>query len=123
MKTISNTLKAIWDRWEDPGDYPNSLASGPLPPGPWRVSEIEGEVVVELTLDELSQAFSVGFAEFVSSETDGIDMPDGVLSCVWQLDEIVHLAPGYLLTLSCREFEPDHSYCGPEPPDHKEFLK
>jgi hypothetical protein len=120
MKVISNTLKAVWDRFEDPGDYPNALAAGPLPPGPWRVSELEGQVVVDLTLIEFHRVIDMGFPEFVDAETNGIKMPDGIRECSWYMDDFKLSDQGIRLTLSCREFEPDIDYQGPEPPDHRE---
>lgn len=47
MKVTKDTLGLTTDRWSDPGDYPNSLASRPLPDGPEYVEEVYGEVVVE----------------------------------------------------------------------------
>lgn len=41
------------DRWEDPGDYPNSLASGPLPPGPWYLEDLPENEDVEISWDKL----------------------------------------------------------------------
>lgn len=118
MKIIKNTLKAVFDRWEDPGDYPNAVASGPLPPGPWQVVEIEGEVVLKLKRKEMKTVFSVGFKEFLE-ETDGIDLPEGVLSVEWQLDSVVFSEQE--VTISCEECEPDPEYRGPEPPDHEDY--
>ena len=33
-----------WDRWEDPGAYPNNLGLGPLPPGPWEAERVNGSI-------------------------------------------------------------------------------
>jgi hypothetical protein len=38
LKIIGDNIEARveageWERWEDPGEYPNGLASSPLPPG------------------------------------------------------------------------------------------
>ncbi len=45
MKVISNTLEVSWERWDDPGDYPNGIASGPLPSYDYPI--VEGELVFE----------------------------------------------------------------------------
>ena len=109
MKIIKNTLKAVLDRWEDPGDYPNALAAGPLPPGPWQVVEIEGEVVLKLKRREMQQIFRTGFYEFLDT-TDEINLPDGVLSVEWQLDSVVFDGPEYEIHISCEDHEPDTSW-------------
>jgi hypothetical protein len=44
-----------WTRWEDPGDYPNNIASGPLPPGPWEVECIEGCAVYQLEEGDMAE--------------------------------------------------------------------
>lgn len=41
-----------WDRWEDPGDYPNNIASKPLPPGPWYPEATEGHALYEMTEED-----------------------------------------------------------------------
>jgi hypothetical protein len=45
IKVISNTLEVEWERWDDPGDYPNAVASGPLPSYDYAI--VEGELVIE----------------------------------------------------------------------------
>lgn len=40
-------LVPVEDTWDDPGDYPNSLASGPLPSYQY-LDSIDGEIVIEL---------------------------------------------------------------------------
>ena len=122
MKTIRNSLKAVMDRFEDPGDYPSGAGAGPLPPVPWHVSEVEGELVVELAPKELASAIIMSFNEFVAEETDGIDLPPGVLSVEWQVDSIRRiyrdfphdpLHDPFWIVLSCTKCEPDPDYCGP----------
>jgi hypothetical protein len=50
MKIISNDLYCGIERWDDPGDYPNGLASGPLPS--YNYCEYGGEFVFESENDE-----------------------------------------------------------------------
>jgi hypothetical protein len=50
MKIISNDLYCGIERWDDPGDYPNGLASGPLPSHHY--CEYGGEFVFEAENDE-----------------------------------------------------------------------
>ena len=128
MKIIRDSLKAVFDRWEDSGQYPSNAGAGPLPPGPWYVSEVEGELVVELTPDELASAIIVGWDEFVAEETDGIDLPDGVLSVAWQVDSINRFSDErpevydpWIITFTCTECEPDQDYSGPDGPDEREY--
>jgi len=54
MKVTKDTLGITTDRWSDPGDYPNALASGPLPDGPEYVEEVYGEVVIEGYEEEIT---------------------------------------------------------------------
>ncbi|NDD54517.1 hypothetical protein EBZ39_11690 [bacterium] len=50
MKIISNDLYCQIERWDDPGDYPNGLAAGPLPS--YSYCEFGGEFVFETENDE-----------------------------------------------------------------------
>jgi len=59
MKLISDTTEVLIERWEDPGDYPNAVASSPLPSYDY-VAGIEGEIVVQLdTKDEFSKLMDI----------------------------------------------------------------
>jgi hypothetical protein len=125
MKIVRNTLSLLVQRWEDGGDYPSNAGQGPLPS---RVVGVgcEGELVVELTCDEFSAVWRGGFEEFVSAETEGIRLPDGILSVEWAVDRIWPMyrksrCEGYRVTLFCPEAENNPDYRGPEPPDEKEY--
>ena len=50
MKIISNDLYCRIEMWDDPGDYPNALAAGPLPS--YGYCEYGGEFVFEAESDE-----------------------------------------------------------------------
>jgi hypothetical protein len=50
MKIISNDLYCQIERWDDPGDYPNGLASGPLPSQHY--GEFGGDLILEAENDE-----------------------------------------------------------------------
>jgi hypothetical protein len=120
MKIISDTLSALVETWDDPGDYPNALAAGPLPSYDY-LAGVEGELVVEADAKEMSDIVVWGWGEFLS-QNSGIKLPDGILSVEWQLDSIA-IIPAmklYRLTFSCTEAEADPDYCGREPPDHEE---
>lgn len=54
MKVLENTMEAVIDRWDDPGDYPNALAAGPLPSYDYYAG-IEGEAKIEMTPEELEE--------------------------------------------------------------------
>jgi hypothetical protein len=120
MKLVRNTLEAVVERFDDPGDYPNALAAGPLPSYDY-LAGVDGDVMGELTLDEMRSLVLVGWKEFLSAETDGIKLPDGILSVEWVLDSIFCVPKGFLLTFSCPSCNADPSYSGPEPPDHEEY--
>ena len=47
MKIIKNTLEVITSVWEDPGDYPNALARGPLP-SHLCVDDISGYLLIQV---------------------------------------------------------------------------
>ena len=49
---IKDTLKEAIGVWDDPGDYPNSLAAGPLPSRKY-VEEIDGAVTIDLTAADI----------------------------------------------------------------------
>lgn len=42
----TSTLSLLIERWDDPGDYPNALAGGPLPSHNYPAG-IEGELIIE----------------------------------------------------------------------------
>ena len=79
---VKNTLELSFERFDDPGDYPNSLASGPLPSYNY-IDSIEGEIVFELS-DEEIQDYEDSEEDFV----DGLDLPkwDEVHSVHWHHD-------------------------------------
>jgi len=90
MKITSNTLQLLVETWEDPGDYPNSIASGPLPSYKY-IAGIEGEVHAELTPEEETELVQL-FVETQGSvitewfEEHGLSLPDGVLSSTAKWD-------------------------------------
>ena len=71
MKIISNDLYCQTEQWDDPGDYPNGLASGPLPS--YRYCEFGGEFIFEAeTEDEVKELENVEdwIDEWVNNECD-----------------------------------------------------
>ena len=62
MKVLSNTLRPVVERWDDPGDYPSGAGSGPLPSRDY-VESIEGQVVVGINRAELDLAEEETVAE------------------------------------------------------------
>ena len=75
MKTISDTLSLVIDRWDDPGDYPNSLAAGPLPSYD-QVCDIEGSITIELepsdieAMDEEQRKDQAHIIEYILEEIE-----------------------------------------------------
>lgn len=97
MKTISNTLKVIMGRWDDPGDYPNNVAAGPLPSYDY-IEDVEGELILELTdveLYEFENDRDFFVDENVLCELDHVTILKW--DCVRDRNEI---------TLTCERFEP-----------------
>ena len=97
MKIIKNTLESVIDRWDDPGDYPNGLAGGPLPSRDY-VAEIKGSITVQLDEEEMWEA-----VEFYLKDRKG-DI-DHNLPAVhvrsWVLEKIM----GNRVTLYVEDFE------------------
>ena len=64
MKLLDNSLSVTsWDRWEDPGDYPNGIATCTLPAGPWKPDDTEGCGIYRLEKgdwEELQEAHKEG---------------------------------------------------------------
>ena len=59
-RVIDDTLEEIFERWEDPGDYPNGLAAGPLPSYDY-FAGIGGWLVIALTDPEVRQYEAEGY--------------------------------------------------------------
>jgi|GEM_PF-1740229 len=93
MKVLENTLAVEVDRWDDPGDYPNSIASSPLPSYDY-VTGLEGYVKVKLDVDELDLKDSELID--VLKETGDLDIPSGIEVTEWSLtrhgEEVVFVA-------------------------------
>ena len=53
MRLLKSTLKLHVETWTDPGDYPNGLASGPLPSKQF-VEEISGRVLIQFEREDIS---------------------------------------------------------------------
>ena len=71
MKTLEAKLSVLEETWDDPGDYPNALAQGPLPSYRY-VEAIEGSLVVELeTPDD-----SASFVELESGKLSDCELQD-----------------------------------------------
>ena len=99
MKVIKNTLEPVIGRWDDPGDYPNGLAGGPLPSKDF-VSEIKGSITVQLSKEELEEAIEFWLAEHEKMDVIDHDLPD-IRVRNWEIGEI----KGDLVTLYVEEFE------------------
>jgi len=119
MKTIKDSLKTLIDTWDDPGDYPNALAAGPLPSFDY-VEGAEGELTIELTekeYQEFQETLEAESLDFWVREVLDYTLPDGILSATWQLDKTDH----HTITLSIIEVESDPDYRGPEPDGDWEY--
>lgn len=86
MRVVENTLEVGTDRWDDSGDYPNSLAQRALSSLVYPV--LDGEVYIQLEPSELIE-FHECPAEFADAHEDflsGIELPCGVNRVVnWEL--------------------------------------
>jgi len=97
MKVIKNTLDLVMERWDDPGDYPNGLAGGPLPSEDF-VSGIDGSITVQL--DEAEMREAVEF--YMEDRTNDIDYEvPGIRVQSWAIERIM----GNRVTLYVEDFE------------------
>lgn len=106
MQTLKNTLTAEWDRWSDPGDYPNGVAGGPLRSYKY-ITDLSGEVQIELTDEELADLRQLDEEDDEALETwvgENVDIPEGFLRIRWsvKLDRIVLIRP--------KSVDPDPDY-------------
>ncbi len=82
MKVLKDTLEILVETWDDPGDYPSGAGAGPLPSYDY-IAGVEGELVVELTEEEL--------ADYNESQKDFLDncdeingaVPNGITAVKW----------------------------------------
>ena len=113
MKIIKNTLELEIDEWSDPGQYPNALASGPLPSYDY-IAGVDGEVIIELDQEELA-AYQECPEDFLSD----LDIPmlDGVGSWKFVVDEL----QGNVMTLHAEDVEGDPNWGVDEPDDEPDW--
>lgn len=90
MKVLRNTLEAVVETWDDPGDYPNGLAAGPLPSYDY-LAGLEGELELKLNKKEWLE-----LQRLLSHE--GVPDPGGVAPVVLCLPQeyLQELANDYL---------------------------
>ena len=111
MKITRNTLEVVIGTWDDPGDYPNSLASGPLPSRDF-VEEIGGECVIELDAVDMEVVAATGIDHFDPLYDFAFDaVPDGISVGSWGA-----VLEGNKVTLEVADFCAV-DYQPPEPPD------
>jgi hypothetical protein len=104
MKILSDTLKPVIERWDDPGDYPSNAGQGPLPSYDF-VAGIEGEIVLELE----SGDFIDGFEEVE------YDLPHGIKVKKWNVMAKDSKTPVQLM-LTVEEFDSEQvEHDDPEP--------
>jgi hypothetical protein len=110
MRTI-NTLDVKWATWRDEGEYPNALASRPLPSREYPEA-ITGKLVVELDPHEelLVRDELVEIADDACAETCNARVTKWNLCWNWEHGK-------RRATLTVEEFDPDSV----EPQDHVTF--
>jgi hypothetical protein len=96
MKIISNSLQPINERWDDPGDYPNALAAGPLPSYEY-TEEVIGEVVLELGVDDLISHEPL--IEIAKKAVASV-IPSGITVTAWDMTQ-----KGHNIHMSVLEFD------------------
>jgi hypothetical protein len=108
MKTVSDTLEPLVEKWSDPGDYPNAVAQSPLPSYDY-LAGVEGELKLQLTdeeMTELLQTLDCESLDFWMVEIADIGLPDGIENGTWQIDKVEN----NVVTLSLHDTEPDPNW-------------
>ena len=121
MKILSDTLEPLVEEWDDPGDYPNAVASGPLPSYKY-LAGIEGELKLELTHEENNDLFETIEAEsldFWVREVLDYRLPNGVASAQWHIISVEgKLGSNAVVTLGVLDVEADPDY---DPGDYDDY--
>ena len=81
MKLIKSTLEAVFETWDDPGDYPNALAQGPLPSYTY-LEGLEGKVVVDLCGEDWHGSDELADSDIDSHHPELADILNGVIPSV-----------------------------------------
>ena len=113
-QVITNTLETLVERWDDPGDYPNNVASGPLPSYDY-IGGMEGELVVELNEEEMNEWNSLenndsAIQDFIEQTVDP-KLPSGIKHVLrWE-----YTIKGNVLTIWAEIVEADIGEINDEP--------
>jgi hypothetical protein len=113
-KVLKDTLSTLVETWDDPGDYPNAVASGPLPSYNY-IAGMEGELVVELTAEELAEWKELegddsAIQDFITDTVDPT-LPRGITN----VNKWLHQLEGNQLTLWSEDVEGDLGELDDEP--------
>jgi len=90
MLILVNTLELVIDTWDDPGDYPNGLASGPLPSYSY-VAGVDGVLGVELQpsdIKELQTEDLASILDFILENMDLADQLEHVTVTKWNIRQV-----------------------------------
>jgi hypothetical protein len=120
LMILMDTTKSVIERWEDPGDYPNAVASGALPSYDY-VAAISGEIRVEMGRNDYEEFLDNVECDVLSRwvvELLGYKYPTGVLSAKWGYNASGGERYGFLwlfhkpvfITLWVEEVESDPDY-------------
>jgi hypothetical protein len=115
MRIVKDTLSVLVEEWSDPGDYPSGAGSGPLPSYKY-VAGMEGELVIELTAEEMvvfrqsSEDESLDF--WVNEVLDYEGKHPEVSSMTWEVESVVKCESGrrHHVTLIVAEVEANPDY-------------
>jgi len=105
MRILENRFDIEVETWDDPGDYPNALAAGPLPSYQY-VCEVPGRLIVQLEFGDDDPG-----EEAVEIAQEHADLPDGVTVTKWDMQR-----DGDKLTFEVADFEAERPEReGPDP--------
>lgn len=124
-KLLKNEFELLIETWDDPGDYPNALAAGPLPSYQY-LAGMEGDARYQLTYAEW-QALQADPQAYIQDELQP-PLPDGIRQVLsWGCDsgyftEDQLLPPEqrrWFVDVWSQEDEVDPDYRGLDEPDFR----
>lgn len=118
-KIYDEVAVSSWNRWEDPGDYPNALAASPLPPGPWYPEATKGHALFRLTREEWKEVYDAD-ADILAEifELNNVTGDD----CNYCVNKVAYERLGDYAVVVPLEFGDDLD-CGPHLPDEVNDAK
>ena len=117
MEILSNTLESVIEEWSDPGDYPNAVASRPLPSYQY-IESVDGEVCIKLDAEDI-QAMHECREDFLGNLD--VDLPPEIQRVEWHAIKIEIKDGHTILVLTVAKFEASPDCGQDDPPDREDY--